>query len=254
MILHKADDALMCKVFAMTLRGAAQNCKYCAFHGTHGHTTNNCFAWKVHLEELVREGHCTKFIVKQAIQRIEDCDTAKEPPQKVIRINTILADSKEFGLTSKEKKRKIKQATVISQVSTDLPPTEDNPMIDLIGLDMPHNDALVISIQIAQAMINKSAMSLTGFNGATTVTMGTIDLDVYSPPVISSQTFMVINEVSPYNGILGRPWIGKINAITSATHQKIRYPIPGGGVGQINNDHAMARKCSAEGLKKSRQT
>ncbi|XP_020412788.1 uncharacterized protein LOC109947270 [Prunus persica] len=189
--------------------------KYCAFHGTHGHTTNNCFAWKTHLEELVREGHCTEFIAKQAIQRIEDRDTAKEPPQKVIRISTILADSEESGLTSKEKKRKIKQATVISQITTDLPPAEDDPVIgfqkkDLIDLDMPHNDALVISIQIAQAMvdrihadegsaanilqlaviqqmgletkINKLARLLTSFNGATTVTMGTIDLDVYSPP------------------------------------------------------------------------
>ncbi|CAL2234718.1 unnamed protein product [Prunus armeniaca] len=75
--------------------------KYCAFHRTHGHTTNNCLAWKAHLEELVREGHCTEFIAKQAIQRIEDRDTAKEPPQKVIRINTILADAKESGLTNK---------------------------------------------------------------------------------------------------------------------------------------------------------
>ncbi|CAL8168579.1 unnamed protein product [Prunus armeniaca] len=41
--------------------------KYCAFHGTHGHTTNNCFAWKAHLEELMRKGHCTEFIAKQAI-------------------------------------------------------------------------------------------------------------------------------------------------------------------------------------------
>ncbi|CAL2257351.1 unnamed protein product [Prunus armeniaca] len=147
---------------------------------------------------------------------------------------------------------------MISQVSTDLPPAEDDLVIgfqkkDLIGLDMPHNDALVISIQIAQAIvnrihgdegstanilqlvwmsletkINKSARSLTGFNGAITVTVGTIDLDVYSPPVVSLQIFMVIDEVSPYNGILGRPWIGKIKSITSATHKKIRYPIPRG--------------------------
>ncbi|CAL8153311.1 unnamed protein product [Prunus armeniaca] len=158
---------------------------------------------------------------------------------------------------------------MISQVSTSLPLAEDDLMIgfrkkDLIGLNLPHNDALVISIQIAQAMvnrihvdegsatnilqlaviqqmgletkINKSAKSLTGFNGATTITAGTIDLDVYSQLVINSQTFMVIDEVSPYNGILGRPWITKINAITSATHQKIRYPIPGDGIGQINSD------------------
>ncbi|CAL8167912.1 unnamed protein product [Prunus armeniaca] len=104
-----------------------------------------------------------------------------------------------------------------------------------------------------ETKINKSARSLTGFNGATTITIGTIDLDVYTPPVVSLLTFMVIDEVSPYNGILGRLWIDKINAITSATHQKIRYPIPGGGVGQINSDQAMARKCSTQGLKKSKQ-
>lgn len=45
--------------------------------------------------------------------------------------------------------------------------------------------------------INKSVRSLTGFNGATMVTVGTIYLDVYSPPVISSETFMVIDEVPP---------------------------------------------------------
>ena len=42
---------------------------------------------------------------------------------------------------------------------TDLSLAEDDPVIgfqkkDLIGLDMPHNDALVISIQIAQAMVD----------------------------------------------------------------------------------------------------
>ncbi|CAL2239102.1 unnamed protein product [Prunus armeniaca] len=102
--------------------------------------------------------------------------------------------------------------------------------------------------------INKSAKSLTGFNGSTTVTVGTIDLGFYYPPVISSQTFMVIDEASPYNGILGRPWISKINAVTSATHQKIRYPIPGGSIDQINSDQAMARKCLAQGVKKGKQT
>ncbi|CAL9004834.1 unnamed protein product [Prunus brigantina] len=56
--------------------------KYCAFHATHGHNMNNFFAWKTHLEKLVREGHCTEFIAKQAIQHIEDRDTAKEPSRR----------------------------------------------------------------------------------------------------------------------------------------------------------------------------
>ncbi|XP_021805663.1 uncharacterized protein LOC110749786 [Prunus avium] len=227
------------------------------------------------------------FVTKKAIQQIKDRDAAtKEPSQKVIRINTILADSQESGLTTKERKRKIARATYISQVLTSDPVIEDSPVIgfqkkDLIGLDQPHNDALVICIQIEQAVIervhvdegsaanilqlsviqqmglepkiNKLARSLTGFNGATSITVGTIDLDIHSPPVACSQTFMVIDEVSPYNGILGQPWIRKIEAVTSALHQKIRYPIPGGGTGQINSDQAMARRCTAQGLKKGKQ-
>ncbi|CAL8993137.1 unnamed protein product, partial [Prunus brigantina] len=86
-----------------------------------------------------------------------------------------------------------------------------------------------------EAKINKAARSLTDFNGATLITVGTVELDVYSPPVI-------IYEVSPYNDILGRPWIGKINVIGSATHKKIHYLILGGGVSQINNNQIMCHQ------------
>ncbi|XP_020415676.1 uncharacterized protein LOC109948144 [Prunus persica] len=157
--------------------------KYCAFHWEHGHYTNNCNALKRHLEELVREGHCTEFIAKKAIQQIEDRDAAvKEPPQKVIRINTILADSHESGLTTKELKRKIAHSTyVVSkpvgnfalppqewntqtgehfQVTIRVPVIVDTPIIsfqkkDLIRLDLPHNGALVICIQIEEAVIER---------------------------------------------------------------------------------------------------
>ncbi|CAL2246253.1 unnamed protein product [Prunus armeniaca] len=134
---------------------------YCAFHGEHGHHTNNCNAWKWHLEELVREGHCTEFVAKKANQQIVDRDVAaKEPPQKVIRINTILVDYQESGLTTKEHKRNIAQVTYVSQVTTGVPVIVDTPIIgfqkkDLIGLDLPHNDALVICIQIEQAVIER---------------------------------------------------------------------------------------------------
>ncbi|CAL2270509.1 unnamed protein product [Prunus armeniaca] len=56
-----------------------------------------------------------------------------------------------------------------------------------------------------KAKINRSAKSLTSFDKVTTITMGTVKLDVYSLLVINTQTFMIIDKVSPYNGILGRP-------------------------------------------------
>lgn len=60
---------------------------------------------------------------------IEDHDTTKEPQQKVIRINTILADSKEYGLTSRENKRKIEQAILDYQVISDCLSIEDDLVI-----------------------------------------------------------------------------------------------------------------------------
>ncbi|CAL9000820.1 unnamed protein product [Prunus brigantina] len=58
------------------------------------------------------------------------------------------------SLGKKHLKELIKQASMISQISTTLPLEEDNlvmnfQMKDLIGLDLPHNDFFIISIQIA---------------------------------------------------------------------------------------------------------
>ncbi|XP_020412819.1 uncharacterized protein LOC109947297 [Prunus persica] len=55
----------------------------CEFHEWHSYYRNDCFAWKKHLEELVGDGHCTKFITKGAIQQIKDRDAAaNKPPRK----------------------------------------------------------------------------------------------------------------------------------------------------------------------------
>ncbi|KAI5353296.1 hypothetical protein L3X38_006189 [Prunus dulcis] len=187
--------------------------------------------------ELVRRGHCTEFVAKKVIQQIEDHDAAaKEPPQKVIRINTILAESQESGLTTKERKRKITQATYISQVTIGVPVIVDTPIIsfqkkDLIGLDLPHNNALVICIQIEQAVIER--IHVDEDSAANILQLSVIQQMGFEPK---------INKLA-----------SKIEAITSALHQKIRYPIPGGGIGQINSDQAMVRRCTAQGLKKSKQ-
>lgn len=103
-----------------------------------------------------------------------------------------------------------------------------------------------------ESLIINFARPLTGFHGSTSIVVGTIVLDVYSPPVISAQSFMIIKTTSPYNGILDQPWLSKINAVSSSKHEKIRYPIFGVNIGQINSDQAMSKRCSAQGLKSSK--
>lgn len=83
-----------------------------------------------------------------------------------------------------------------------------------------------------ESLIIKSARPLTDFNRSTSIVVGIIVLNVYSLPMISAQSFMIIETTSPYNGILGRPWLSKINVVSSSKHEKIRYPIFGVSIGQ----------------------
>ncbi|GKF53375.1 hypothetical protein Tco_0160285 [Tanacetum coccineum] len=40
--------------------------------------------------------------------------------------------------------------------------------------------------------------------------------------------FMVVSSSSPYNGIIGRPGLRKIQAVSSTAHGMIKFPVEGG--------------------------
>ena len=69
--------------------------------------------------------------------------------------------------------------------------------------------------------------------------------------MVSKQTFTIVSDPSPYNGILKRPWLIKLDAVTSVKYQKIRFRVPGGGIGEIKSDQAASRRCTM--LKESRK-
>ena len=132
--------------------------KYCAFHQGPCHTTDNCYTWKNYLEKLVKECKVDKYLDKPATQPRRNAEEEDEPPTKTIQINGIFAESEHLGATNNSKKRKIQQALLISQVQTaDALP---GPIIgfteqDAEGVDLPHDDALVVSVQIAHAIIGR---------------------------------------------------------------------------------------------------
>ena len=90
--------------------------KYCAFHRGPGHTTENCYTWKSYLEKLVKDSKVDRYLDKPAAQLRRNTEREQEPPAKTIRINGIFAESEYLGATSSSKRRRIQQATLISQV------------------------------------------------------------------------------------------------------------------------------------------
>jgi len=53
--------------------------------------------------------------------------------------------------------------------------------------------------------------------------------------------FCILDVPSPYNAILGRPWIHMMRAVSSTHHHLLKYPTLS-GMANIRGDQVMARK------------
>ncbi|RVW72958.1 Transposon Ty3-I Gag-Pol polyprotein [Vitis vinifera] len=62
---------------------------------------------------------------------------------------------------------------------------------------------------------------LSGFNGAATTSLGDIVLPVQAGPVTLNVQFSVVQDLSPFNVILGRTWLHYMKVIPSTYHQMV---------------------------------
>ncbi|XP_073024225.1 uncharacterized protein [Primulina eburnea] len=136
---------------------------------------------------------------------------------------------------------------------------------DLRGVNLPHNDALVIQARVANYDILRIFVdsgssgyhletvetALFGFAGHVVypegeiilpLTLGSHDL---KKTVMTS--FTVVDSPSSYNIILGRPAMNELRAVASTFHQKIKFPV-GARVGEVRGDQPSSRKCYVEAV------
>ena len=64
---------------------------------------------------------------------------------------------------------------------------------------------------------------LSGFNETTTLTVGDIAFPVQAGPAIQQVLFSVVEDLGPYNPILGRAWLHAMKEVSSTYHQTIIY-------------------------------
>ena len=157
-------------------------------------------------------------------------------------------------------------------------PRIDNPVIgfsedDAWRLHYPHDDALVVSLQIGdynmhrvlvdngnsadilyypafqQMRIDREQLTptnapLVGFGGTKVFPLGAITLAVtagdYPQQITKKVTFLVVDCSSAYNAILGRPTLNYWKAVTS-TYDLI-FPTEY-GVGELRGNQIAAREC-----------
>nr|XP_016434368.1 PREDICTED: uncharacterized protein LOC107760775 [Nicotiana tabacum] len=150
---------------------------------------------------------------------------------------------------------------------------------DTDELLLPHNDVLVISLNVLDLKIKRVRVDpwssaniiqlrileqskltrsiipatklLVGFNLASVTTQEEILLPTNAEGVIKTTLFKVVDRDMGYNIILGRPWLYEIKVVPSTYHQLLKFLTPE-GIKQIKGDQLARREMNAISVSNSK--
>ena len=90
-------------------------------------------------------------------------------------------------------------------------------------------------MKLSPGMLNSAGQILSGFNGATTTTLGEVTLLVKAGPVTQRVLFSNVKDLGPYNAIVGRTWLHSMNVVSSTYRQMVSYLTTVGQVDLLSN-------------------
>ncbi|XP_034708879.1 uncharacterized protein LOC117931916 [Vitis riparia] len=91
--------------------------------------------------------------------------------------------------------------------------------------------AVIKQMGFISSSLENPRRTLSGFNGSSITSLGDAILPVQAGPVILNVLFSVVEDLSPFNAILGRTWLHRIKVIPSTYHQMVNFITQNG---QIN--------------------
>ncbi|XP_019225912.1 PREDICTED: uncharacterized protein LOC109207446 [Nicotiana attenuata] len=239
---------------------------WCEYHGTKGHRTGDCRHLQEEVETLLKNGHLIEFLSDRAKNNYgrnrdnaEPSKAGEEPPHQTV--NDLQINEVTF---SAMKKTKVSITRSKRLWEDDITFTEE----DTDGLLLPHNDALVISLNVLDFKIKcvlvdprisaniiqwrvleqtkltgsiiPATKLLAGFNLASVTTRGEILLLTNPEGVMKTTLFEVVDGVMGYYIILGRPWLHEMKVVPSTYHQLLKFSTPE-GIKHIRGDQPATR-------------
>jgi len=111
-------------------------------------------------------------------------------------------------------------------------------------------------LQLSTDQLRPYTRCLYGFAGDQVEVRGHIELRTTFTDGTTSRTtnirYFVINALSAYNILLGRPALNRIGAVVSMRHMKMKLPSLEGAVITIKSDQKEAKKCYENNLNEER--
>ncbi|KAI3461122.1 hypothetical protein Pfo_017785 [Paulownia fortunei] len=266
---------------------------FCAFHNEYGHNTEECQSLKDEIKRMIRKGWLDDWVKEEEEKEMIE--------HKKARPTWIERDTKEGkagaapGENHYHAPRGFIQIILRGPIDGDsnrarkayarsTPGESKEEAHDMEGLQAPHNDALVITVtvanfDVARIMVDTGSpvdilfyeaykkmnlditlqpvdIALFGFGGGVVDPMGQVVLPISlgTEPMRKTRIvkFLVVDSFYAYNIILERPSLNTFQAVVSTFHMKLKFPVDK-GIGEVEGDQCSARRCYVEAVRKTEQ-
>ncbi|KAL0446343.1 UNVERIFIED_CONTAM: hypothetical protein Slati_1762200 [Sesamum latifolium] len=241
--------------------------KFCHFHNDYGYTTEECRHIKNEIERIIQNEYLQEYVCWERARGTGPYQKKEGDKAREVRAPSPGRPSREGA----------KQTSGGKEDNNDIP--------QRLGPQTIHNDALVITVvianyevgrifidsgssadilfgeaydqmQLGDVSLEKVNTSLYGFVGEVVHPRGMVSLPLTMGRGTTRKTcllkFLVVDVPSAYNVILGRPTLNTFQAVVSTYHIKIKFSTPG-GVGEVQGDPLQCRKCYVEAVRKGQK-
>ncbi|XP_022155902.1 uncharacterized protein LOC111022905 [Momordica charantia] len=254
--------------------------RYWLFHRDHGHATQDCFDLKEEVEGLIRRGYLKEYVEDPKVTQNGENDKSPAREIQTIMGGPIESESgRKIKVDVREARTNLGHNEVYYTYIADRSATIEFSKDEATHLLHPHNDALVITLKIANVKVHRILVD--GGNSADIISWTAYKvMDVGEKVLKSNPTplvilegriespvtfgsgpksvtkmveFLVVDYKSSYNAILGRLTMHMLKAIPSTYHQSMKFPTPG-GVGEIKGEQRVSRECYYTSMKGNDRT
>ncbi|GJR80493.1 reverse transcriptase domain-containing protein [Tanacetum coccineum] len=226
--------------------------KFCEFHGEVGHTTDECMHLKRQIEEMLKAGKLSHLIKElkqsngkdQAKAAKKGETSGKDKPLAILMVQPWQRVAKQRITQTFSPESVISFPPLGEEDGTEGPMIIEAEMgghfVHRMYVDGGSSSEILYEHcfnrfrpEVKNQMV-PATTPLVGFSGEIIWPLGQISLLVKIGDEEHSTSawmnFMIVRSPSPYNGIIGRPGVRRIQAVPSTAHGMLKFLVTGGTV------------------------